>query len=149
MRTSFCCIVTINYTHIHAESYGNIITTSGHSSLEKYISHFIRKGYERVIVWESSWRLNKDCNILTPTLLAIAAFLSRSPGLFNLGLESEVNMLQLSISHVCVSGEVEPSTIFGIEEETVKENQHVIFFKTKKRRAAIFFITEWRRKNPK
>ena len=63
----------------------NTIKTSGHSSLEKYTSHFIRKGYERVIVWEVSWRLNKDCNILTPTLLAIAAFLSRSPGLLNRG----------------------------------------------------------------
>ena len=45
----------------------------------------LRKDYERVIVWEVSWRLNKDCNILTPTLLAIAAFLSRSPGLLNRG----------------------------------------------------------------
>ena len=36
-----------------------------HSSLEKYTSHtlfeMIRKGY----VWQVSWRLNKDCNILT------------------------------------------------------------------------------------
>ena len=31
-----------------------------------------------------SWRLNKDCNILTPPIfLAITAFLSRSPGLLN------------------------------------------------------------------
>ena len=37
-------------------------------------------------MWEVSWRLNKDCNILTPpTLLAITAFLSRSPGLLNRG----------------------------------------------------------------
>ena len=41
------------------------------------------KDYERVIVWEASWRLNKDCNTLTPTPLAIAAFLSHSPGLLN------------------------------------------------------------------
>ena len=27
----------------------------------------VRKGYERVIVWEVSWRLNKDCNILVPS----------------------------------------------------------------------------------
>ena len=32
-----------------------------------------------------SWRPNKDCNILTPTLLAITAFLSCSPGLLNRG----------------------------------------------------------------
>ena len=66
----------------------NTIKTSRHSSLEKYTSHFIRKGYERVTkgyVWEVSWRLNKDCNILTPTLLAIPAFLSRSAGLLKRG----------------------------------------------------------------
>ena len=28
-----------------------------------YLSHFIQKGY----VWEASWRLNRDCNILTPS----------------------------------------------------------------------------------
>ena len=32
-----------------------------------------------------SWRPNKDCNILTPTLLAITAFLSSSSGLLNRG----------------------------------------------------------------
>ena len=41
------------------------------SSLEKYTSHtlfeMVRNGYERVFVWEVSWRLNKDCNILTPS----------------------------------------------------------------------------------
>ena len=41
----------------------------------------VRKGY----VWEVSWRLNKDCNILTPNLLAIAVFLSRSSWLLNRG----------------------------------------------------------------
>ena len=38
----------------------------------------------------------------------------------------------LPINHVCVSGEGDPSTIFGIEEETVKENQHVIYLKLRK-----------------
>ena len=49
----------------------NTIKTSGHTSLEKYTFHtlflMVRKGYERVIVWEVSWRLNKDCNILIPS----------------------------------------------------------------------------------
>ena len=52
-----------------------------------YLS-FYWKGFEKVMkgfVWEVSWRRNKDCNILTPTLLAIAAFLSHSPGLLNWG----------------------------------------------------------------
>ena len=46
------------------------IKTSGHSSLEKYTSHFIRKGYERVtkgiIVWEVSWRLNRTATYWPP-----------------------------------------------------------------------------------
>ena len=57
---------------------------------KKYTSHFIWKGYERATkdyVREVNWRLNKDCNILTPTLLVIAAFLSRSLGLLNRGPE--------------------------------------------------------------
>ena len=60
----------------------NTIKTSGHSYLEKYTSHFlfemVRKGYERVIVWEVSWRLNKTATYWPPALLAIAALLSRS-----------------------------------------------------------------------
>ena len=73
--TQSCLVLYLLHSHIiHMQPYtytcGNIfntIKTSGHSSLEKYTSHFIRKGYERVIVWEVSWRLNKDCNILTPS----------------------------------------------------------------------------------
>ena len=57
-------VVTYSYA---CRNIVNTIKTSGHSSLEKYTSHFIGKGYERVIVWEVSWRLNKDCNVLTPS----------------------------------------------------------------------------------
>ena len=67
----------------------NTIKTSGHSSLEKYTSHtlfeMVRKGYERVIVWEMSWRLNKTATYWHPSLLAIAALLPRSAGLLNRG----------------------------------------------------------------
>ena len=68
MFWSFCCIAVI---HIQPYTYtrGNIVNTimtKEHGSLEKYTSHFIRKGCERVTVWEVRWRLNKDCNILTP-----------------------------------------------------------------------------------
>ena len=62
-----------NYTHIHAETKSTIMM-SEHTSLEKiYLSHFIQNGCERVTkglckgyVGEVSWRLNRDCNILTP-----------------------------------------------------------------------------------
>ena len=54
------------------------IKTSGHSSLEKYTSHFIER-----VVCERELETEQNCNILTPTLLAITVFLSRSPGLLN------------------------------------------------------------------
>ena len=38
----------------------------------------------------------------------------------------------LSISHLCVSGEAEPSTMIGTEEEPAKKNQHVVNFQTMK-----------------
>ena len=48
---------------------GDTIKTSGHSSLEKYTSHFIRK-FERVtkgiIGWEVSWRLNRTAAYWPP-----------------------------------------------------------------------------------
>ena len=40
----------------------------------------VRKRYEKVIVWEVSWRLNKTATYWPPALLAITALLSRSPG---------------------------------------------------------------------
>ena len=49
---SFCHILICRCMQKHN---GDTIKTSGHSSLEKYTSHFIRKG----CVWEVSWRLNR------------------------------------------------------------------------------------------
>ena len=70
------------YIHIYMQNINdNTIRTSGHSSLEKYTSHFI----ERVVCereLESEQRLQ---HIDLPTLLAITAFLSRSPRLLNRG----------------------------------------------------------------
>ena len=44
--------------------------TSEHTSLEKCTSHtlfeMVAKGLRKGYVWEMSWRLNRDCNILTP-----------------------------------------------------------------------------------
>ena len=67
-----CCIVTTNYTQTY--TCGNIVNTimtSEHSSLEKYTSHtlfeMVAKGLQKGYVWEVSWKLNKDCNILTPS----------------------------------------------------------------------------------
>ena len=87
------------YTHMQMHN-DDTITTSGHSSLEKYTSHFIIavsisyddnhyiKGISHFIeriVCERELETEQNCNILTPTLLAITAFLSRSPGLLNRG----------------------------------------------------------------
>ena len=44
--------------------------TNEHTSLENYTSHIlfemVAKGLRKGFVWEVSWRLNRDCNILTP-----------------------------------------------------------------------------------
>ena len=48
--------------------------------LEKYTFHFIER-----VVCERESETEQNCNILTPTLLALTAFLSRSPGLLNRG----------------------------------------------------------------
>ena len=53
--------------------------------------------------------------------------ISPSPSLL---LQGDECMGELTpITHVCVSGEVDRVTIFGIEEETAKENQLVIYLK--------------------
>ena len=58
--------------------HNDAMKTSGHSLLEKYTSHFIER-----VVCERELETELNCNILTPTLMAITAFLSRSPGLLN------------------------------------------------------------------
>ena len=53
-----------------------------------YLSLYLKR-FERVTkgftVWEVSWRLNRTASYWPPTLMAITAFLSRSPGLLNRG----------------------------------------------------------------
>ena len=58
-----------------------------HSLLEKYISHFIER-----VVCEKELETEQNCNILTPTLLAITAFLSRSPWLLNRGARGPASL---------------------------------------------------------
>ena len=58
----------------------NTIKTSKDSSLEKYTPHYIER-----VVCERELETEQNCNLLNPTLLAITAFLSRSPGLLNRG----------------------------------------------------------------
>ena len=55
--------------HIHAETKSTIMTREP-TSLEKYISHtlfeMVAKGFRKGYLWDVIWRLNKDCDILTP-----------------------------------------------------------------------------------
>ena len=74
---------------MHAESYRRHNKDERHSSLGKYISHFIWKGSKGFAVWEVNWRLNRTATYWTPTLVAITAFLCRSPGLLNRGLGAQ------------------------------------------------------------
>ena len=66
------------------QNHNDAMKTSGHRSLEKYTSHFIER-----VVCERELETEQNCNILTPTLMAITAFLSRSPGLLNRGLGAQ------------------------------------------------------------
>ena len=64
----------------HVQMHEDAIKTSGHSSFEKYTSHFI----ERVVCERDLETEQRLQHIEPPTLQAITAFLSRSPGLLNL-----------------------------------------------------------------
>ena len=66
-----------NYTYTYAcSNIFNTIKMSGHSSLEKYTSHFI----ERIVCERLVGDWTELQHIAPPTLLAITTFLSRSPG---------------------------------------------------------------------
>ena len=76
------------YIHICMQKHNDAIKTSGHSSLEKYTLYSkVRKGYERFYCVRGELETEQNCNRLSPTLLAMAVFLSRSPGLLNRGPE--------------------------------------------------------------
>ena len=80
-----------NYTYTSTcRNILNTIRTSGHSSLEKYTSHFIeRVVYEREL--ETEQRLQ---HIDPQTLRAIIAFLSHSPELLNRGPWGPISLLR-------------------------------------------------------
>ena len=78
-RKNWCCILI-------CRNIFNTIKTSD-SSLEKYTSHFIER-----VVCERELETKQNCNILTPTQLAMTAFLSRSPGLLNRGPGDPVSL---------------------------------------------------------
>ena len=74
--------------HMHPETPRHNKDERRHSSLEKYTSHFIWKGSKgllKVLLCERELEAEQNGNILTPTLIAITAFLSRSPGVLNRG----------------------------------------------------------------
>ena len=85
-----CCIIIcwfmqkyIYICWIHTDA---MIKTQEDFFNKIFTSHFICKGSKRVTrglrVWGSS-RPNRNCNILTLTLMAVTSCLSRSPGLLN------------------------------------------------------------------
>ena len=78
-------ILLYNHDHYtYTYTYRNIfnpIRTGEDTSLEKNIPLTL---FERVVC-ERVFETEQNCNILTPTLMAITAFLSRSPGLLNRG----------------------------------------------------------------
>ena len=77
-----CCTAMTNYTNTstYACRTQRHNEDERHSSLEKYTSHFIER-----VLFERELETEQNCNILTSTLLAITAFLSRYPGLLKRG----------------------------------------------------------------
>ena len=68
-----CGIAVTNYTYT-CGNIVNTIMTNEHTSLEKtYLLHFIWKWLRKGYMWGVSWRLNKDCNILTPSSSATSS----------------------------------------------------------------------------
>ena len=69
----FCNIAVIHvqpYTYTRGNIVNTIMTNETQVFRKIYLSPFIRndtKGLRGGYVWEVSWRLNKDCNILTPS----------------------------------------------------------------------------------
>ena len=82
------------------QKHNDAITTSGHSSVEKYLSL-----YWKVCVWEVSWRLNKDCNILTPlsssghSSMSFSFSWAAQPGAWGLTLSAESWFPPLGLEH--------------------------------------------------
>ena len=80
-----------NYTYTYAcRSIFNTITTSGHSSLEKYTSHFI----ERIVCerWVGDWI--KTATYWPPSSSGHSRRLFRSPGLLNRGPGGPASLLR-------------------------------------------------------
>ena len=73
-----------------------MIKTSDTVLLEKYVPLTL---FERVVC-ERELETEQNCNILTPTLLAITAFLFRSPGLLNRGPGAHSAGCWLSLPHL-------------------------------------------------
>ena len=71
--------MTTIQTHIHACRTQRHNKDERHSSFEKYTSHFIER-----VVWEGVGD-RTELQHIDPTLLAMTAFLSHSPGLLNRG----------------------------------------------------------------
>ena len=93
----------IIHIHLHTKSQRRHKNDDDTVLLEKYTSHFIeraRKGYSRFYC-ERGLETEQNCNILTPTLLAITVFLSRSPGLLNRGPGSPLCCVLASSTTSC------------------------------------------------
>ena len=78
------------YIYICMQNHNNAIKMSGHSSLEKYTSHFIWKGQKGYYCVRGELETEQNCSMLTPTLLAITAFLSRFPAAAQPGAHSSI-----------------------------------------------------------
>ena len=85
----YCIAMNTIHRHKHLKTYSTQEGRAKTLLLEKYTSHFIWKGSKGLINFycvRGELETEQNCNILTPILMAITAFLSRSFGLLNRGL---------------------------------------------------------------
>ena len=102
------CYIPLMHTHMHNTTIHN--KDERHSSLEKCTSHFIER-----VVCERELKTEQNCNICNPTLLAITAFLSRSPGLLKRGpggLGPSLSECWFSLPHL-ISNSSDPQLPIG------------------------------------
>ena len=90
------CIATNTYAYACRNIF-KTIRTNGHSSLEKYTSHFIRKG----CVWVVSWRLNRTATYWPPNCsgynsISFPFFWTAQPGVWGPSLSWDMVLIPAS-----------------------------------------------------
>ena len=83
---------TYTYTYRNITSQWRRADTVLQNNIPLTLFESVRKDYERFYCVRGEFEAKQNCNILTPTTMAIAAFLSRSLGLLHRGPGSSASL---------------------------------------------------------